>query len=75
MQHKLIIQNEPNFSYGNKSSCDHGDAEILNIYQILPSRYRLLEPELENSPCFGVMLVVDKPGSLRVGDDVYATLK
>ena len=38
-------------------------------------RYRLWKEEFEDSPCFGVNLVADRPGSIRVGDPVYATLK
>ncbi len=39
------------------------------------SSYRVLEPELKDSPIFGISLVADVPGEIKVGDPVLATMK
>jgi uncharacterized protein YcbX len=35
-------------------------------------RYRKLVPEFGQSPCFGVNIILDKQGTIKVGDEVYA---
>lgn len=36
-------------------------------------KYRMVVPEFK-CPCFGRLLLVDRPGTIRVGDPVYATV-
>jgi uncharacterized protein YcbX len=38
-------------------------------------RYRLLEQEFGNSPCLGINLVVNRPGTIHIGDEILAIRK
>ena len=47
---------------------------ILNVtHWLCCFSYRLVIPEFKDAPAFGVMLVGEQTGVVRVGDKVYAT--
>lgn len=37
-------------------------------------KYRKLVPSFGDSPCFGVNLILDKPGTIKVGDTIHAVI-
>ncbi|KAK2190400.1 hypothetical protein NP493_82g04008 [Ridgeia piscesae] len=52
-----------------KTGTKHPDMEPLKTLR----SYRLIVPEFDQAPCFGVNFVADWTGNIHVGDEILAT--
>lgn len=64
-QRCTVVNMDPNTGV---SSCDAQPLKTL-------MGYRKIEPTAPKKACFGIFLTLDRQGSIKVGDPVYATFK